>query len=182
MFTHAKDISLAIPPVSWCSMSLLEVTQDPLPNSGTCKEVLLFGQSLGELKRDGKPTESQYNPTVLPAAVICWQEALSGKISTWKCLQSLCSPVFKQDVNGSLSSCQICHILYYKAWTKITYALEGKEFPVAVHGRGVEYWAIFDISILLLAVALGHISAQETLHCHRGGRKRRRREQRWKQE
>lgn len=28
--------------------------------------------------------------------------------------------------------------------------------------KGVEYWAIFDVSILLLAVALGHISAQET--------------------
>lgn len=175
MFTCAKDISLPIPPVSWRSMSLLEVTQDPLLNSSTCKEALLFGQSLGELEWDGKPTESQYNPT---AAVICWQEALSGKISTWKCLQSLWM-VFKQDVNGSLTSCQICHILYYKAQTKITHALAGKRFLVAVKGKRVEYWAIFDISILLLAVAFGYISAQETLHCHRGGRKMRR-EQRWK--
>lgn len=78
---------------------------------------------------------------------------------------------FKQDANGSLTSCQICHTLYYKARTKITYALARRGFPVAVRGKRAEYWAIFDISILLLAVALGYISAQETLHCHRGGRK-----------
>lgn len=73
-------------------------------------------------------------PNSTTAAVICWQEALSGKISTWKCLQSLWM-VFKQHANGSLTSCQMCHILYYKAWTKITYALAGRGFPVVMQGK-----------------------------------------------
>lgn len=54
--------------------------------------------------------------------------------------------------------------------------LQGEGSQWQCEEKRVEYWAIFDISILLLAVALGHISAQETLHCHRGGRKRRRAE------
>lgn len=181
MFTCAKDISLPIPPVSWGSMSLLEVTQDPLLNSGTCKEAVTVWTITGRAEMRWNTHREPIQPNSTTAAVICWQEALSGKISTWKCLQSLWM-VFKQDANGSLTSCQICHILYYKAWTKITYALAGRGFPVVMQGKRVEYWAIFDISILLLAVALGHISAQETLHCHRGGWKRRRREQRWKRE
>lgn len=117
MFTHAKDISFqfhlypgAVCPF-WRWLRILCLIQAP------AKKCYCLDNSLGELKGDGKPTERQDNPTVLPAAVICWQEALSGKTSTWKCLQSLWM-VFKQDVNGSLTSCQICHILYNKAQKK----------------------------------------------------------------
>lgn len=114
---------------------------------------------LGGLRRGGKPMESQHNPAVLQL-----QSSVDERLSLAKRAHgnasSLCEWYLKRDANGSLTSCQICHILYYKAWRKITYTLAGRGFPVVTEGKRVEDWAIFDISILLLAVALGHVSAR----------------------
>lgn len=91
-----------IPPVSWCSMSLLEVSQDPSPDPHL-QSCAVVPEGNNQSVSGGKPTVSQHYPNTAQLHT-SGSKRLYLQTQHRECLQSL-RMVLRLDANVCLNPC-----------------------------------------------------------------------------